>query len=92
MRYFHYLLSLCLLTNCATFNRVRSINILDKAQLKSEQIYAVIPYESVSKIQIIKVFIEGKDYRFIFDTGGYTVLSQDLIETSRGGDLPTLSI
>jgi hypothetical protein len=55
--------------------------MLVSADLKSTSFYQVVPFEYISNLPVFEVSIEGQNYRFIFDTGGYTVFSEEL--TSR---------
>jgi hypothetical protein len=44
----------------------------------------VIDYELKEDLPIITIEIEGRSYRFFFDTGGYTVLSEALVQQLKG--------
>ena len=61
---------------------VRSLVALTSADLAEKQKQeAVIKYEDVYGLMIVPVIIEGKTYRFIFDTGaGSTVISKEISE------------
>ncbi|MCB0630533.1 MAG: hypothetical protein R2824_27290 [Saprospiraceae bacterium] len=69
-----------LLANCATYHRIRSNTILGKASIRATGFYQEIDYELISGLPIFEVTIEGNAYRFIFDTGGYTVFSEKLLK------------
>jgi hypothetical protein len=60
---------------------MKSNKILASADLNSSSFYAVVPFEYISSLPVFEVSIQGENYRFIFDTGGYTVFSDEL--TSR---------
>ena len=60
-------------------NRVKSNKILARADLASSSFHSEVPFEYNSNLPIFEVLIEGETYRFIFDTGGYTVLSEEII-------------
>lgn len=68
------------LASCTTFHRVKSNRLVTKAKLTANNFYTAVPYDWQQNLPIITVEIEGKPYRFFFDTGGYTVLSEQLIE------------
>lgn len=57
---------------------MKSNKILASADLNSSSFYAVVPFEYISKLPVFEVSIQGENYRFIFDTGGYTVFSDEL--------------
>ena len=76
-----YFLLISFLSACSTFHRMKSNKILASAELKSSSFYEVVPFEYISSLPVFEVTIQGENYRFIFDTGGYTVFSDKL--TSR---------
>lgn len=67
-------------SSCVTINRMKSNKVLASAEISSSSFYSEVPFENVSSLPIFEVLIEGEKYRFIFDTGGYTVFSDDLTE------------
>lgn len=73
-----------LLASCSTLHRVKSNRLVTKATLTAADFYAAVDYELVQDLPIFTVEIEGKPYRFFFDTGGYTVLSAALIQQLKG--------
>ncbi|MDW7691453.1 aspartyl protease family protein [Flammeovirgaceae bacterium SG7u.111] len=80
-RIFQIVLLVFCTTNCATYHRVRSNNILVRASIEASDFYEEIDYEVVSNLQLFDVTIEGNVYRFMFDTGGYTVFSEELVNS-----------
>lgn len=73
-----------MLAGCSTFQRVKSNRNLAKARVQNTSFLAEIPFEYVASLPVFEVEIEGRKYRFIFDTGGYTVLSEALIARLKG--------
>lgn len=80
----YYLVFTVFLCGCSTLYRMRSNKILASANLKSATFYEVIPFEYISNLPVFEVLIEGQNYRFIFDTGGYTVFSDELTSRLNG--------
>lgn len=85
MKKSYLLLCLALLfQNCTTYHRVKSLKIVTKADIEEEDFYQEIPFRLVYGLPVIPLSIgaeNSKSGNFIFDTGGYTVLSNQLIET-----------
>ncbi len=52
--------------------------------MNSSSFYAVVPFEYISSLPVFEVSIQGENYRFIFDTGGYTVFSDELTNRLNG--------
>jgi hypothetical protein len=73
-----------LFASCSTLHRIKSNRLVTKATLTATNFYSVVDYELKEDLPIISVEIEGKPYRFFFDTGGYTVLSAALIQQLNG--------
>jgi predicted aspartyl protease len=73
-----FLLAISILQSCV----IRSLLVVSSADLndyKSKEI--AIPFEEVYGLMVVPIVIEGKTYRFIFDTGaGSTVISSELAE------------
>ncbi|MGB5507482.1 lipoprotein, partial [Robiginitalea sp.] len=80
----YYLLFAAILSGCSTFHRMKSNRILASADLNSSSFFAVIPFEYISSLPVFEVSIQGENYRFIFDTGGYTVFSDELTSKLSG--------
>ncbi|MCO6490095.1 MAG: aspartyl protease family protein [Phaeodactylibacter sp.] len=80
------LLSLGLLQQCTTYHRVRSNNLVTKATLPEAQFYEEIPFRLVHGLPAVPVYIgpDSARYDFLFDTGGYTVLSEALKDKAAG--------
>ncbi|MFC3879843.1 hypothetical protein ACFOSV_06630 [Algoriphagus namhaensis] len=76
----YFLLVLTLLSGCSTFQRIKSNKLLASADLKNESFQSVVPIEYISNLPVFEVTIQGEVYRFIFDTGGYTVFSERLTD------------
>jgi hypothetical protein len=74
-------LLIILTTGCATYHRIKSNHFFIKAQIESTNFYSELDYELLYGLPVFEVFIDGRSYRFIFDTGGYTVFSEDLIKS-----------
>ncbi|MCB0583808.1 MAG: aspartyl protease family protein [Phaeodactylibacter sp.] len=80
------LLAASLLPQCTTYHRVRSNNLVTKATLAEKHFYQEIPFTLAHGLPVVPVYI-GQDstpYSFCFDTGGYTVLSEELKERAAG--------
>ncbi|WP_367391198.1 retroviral-like aspartic protease family protein [Lewinella sp. LCG006] len=73
-----------LLASCSTLHRIKSNRLVTQATLATTNFYSTIDYELKEDLPILTVEIEGKPYRFFFDTGGYTVLSEALIKALKG--------
>ncbi|PSR12692.1 MAG: hypothetical protein DA408_17630 [Bacteroidetes bacterium] len=71
---------LVLLTSCATYHRIKSNHLVTRATLGAQNFYQTIDYEYLYSLPVFSVEIENKTYRFIFDTGGYTVFSDRLMD------------
>lgn len=73
-----FLLAISLLQSCL----VRSLLVVSSADLSDYKPKEIaIPYEEVYGLMVVPIVIEGKTYRFIFDTGaGSTVISSELAE------------
>lgn len=80
----YYLLFAVILSGCSTFHRMKSNKILANADMNSSSFYAVVPFEYISSLPVFEVSIQGENYRFIFDTGGYTVFSDELTNRLNG--------
>jgi hypothetical protein len=63
---------------------MKSNKIMASAELISSSFYEVVPFEYISSLPVFEVTIQGKNYRFIFDTGGYTVFSDELTRRLSG--------
>lgn len=87
MRQLPLLLSLFILaSSCTVYQRVRSNKIFTKAQLVDENFYQEIPFTLLFDLPVFTVRL-GQDtslHRFIFDTGGFTVFSQELVHSLTG--------
>ena len=61
---------------------IRSLAALTSSNLKEKPVKeVVIDFEDVYGLMVVPVVIEGKTYRFIFDTGaGSTVISKEISE------------
>ena len=80
------LLAASLLPQCTTYHRIKSNNLVTKATLPEERFYEEIPFTLVHGLPAVPVFI-GQDstpHQFLFDTGGYTVLSEALKNKAAG--------
>lgn len=80
----YYLILGALLSGCSTFQRMKSNKILASANLNSSSFYTFLPFEYISSLPVFEVSIQGENYRFIFDTGGYTVFSDELTSKLSG--------
>lgn len=56
----------------------QEIDMMLKGGVEQQNYFTVVPYTSVGGLPIIKVEINGKEYRFLFDTGAGTAISQKL--------------
>lgn len=84
MKIKYYLLLAAILSGCSTFQRIKSNKILVSADLNSSSFHTVVPFEYISSLPVFEVSIEGRSYKFIFDTGGYTVFSDELTTVLKG--------
>lgn len=73
-----------LIVACSPLHRIKSNRLVTKASLTTTNFYSTIDYELKEDLPILTVEIEGKPYRFFFDTGGYTVLSAAMVEQLKG--------
>lgn len=81
-----FLLAACLLPQCTTYHRIKSNNLVTKATLQEKSFYEEIPFTLVHGLPAVPVYI-GQDstpHQFLFDTGGYTVLSEALKNKAAG--------
>ncbi len=82
-------LSVCLLVSFAgygqkvKFNRGRSVE---------KNFYAVIPYEELKSKLIIPVEIEGKTYRFLFDTGAPNLIGHALNDQIKTNEINSIQV
>ena len=82
-------LSVCLLVSFASdgqkvkFNRGRSVE---------KNFYAVIPYEELKSKLIIPVEIEGKTYRFLFDTGAPNLIGHALNDQIKTNEINSIQV
>lgn len=80
------LLLLPLLSACATFHRVKSNRWLAKAKVQKQHFYQEISFTLQHNFPVFEVAL-GKDnipFNFMFDSGGFTVLSKRAIEQTNG--------
>ena len=54
------------------------INLLTRGSIKNKNFMATIPIEFRAGIPIVDVFIDGKNYKFMFDTGAFTIIPKKL--------------
>ena len=83
---YYLLLATCLFQSCTAYHRVKSNKLVTKATIKASDFYEEIPFTVVQGLPAFSIRL-GQDsslHRFVFDTGGYTVLSQKLIESASG--------
>lgn len=66
-----------ILSGCTLF---RVLNIVNNEAILEQDYYYVIPFESKDDMILVKVRIGGEFYDFIFDTGAFTVLSDQITE------------
>lgn len=80
------LLSIGLLQQCTTYHRVKSNRLVTKATLLEGQFYEEIPFTLAHGLPVVPVYIgpDSTRYDFLFDTGGYTVLSEALKDKAGG--------
>ncbi|MFV0419867.1 MAG: retropepsin-like aspartic protease [Dysgonomonas sp.] len=58
----------------------QEITTLNLGETRQKNYYTVIPYETISGVPIIRVQIDGSEYRFMFDTGAVTSISQEIVD------------
>lgn len=88
---FSLLLFLLFFTSC---NRLKTISVLKSGTTSQTNFVGSIPFDFSKKIPFINVKIEGKEYRFMYDTGAPCVISTELYKqlgleasaTSKVGD------
>jgi len=83
-------LLILVLHSCA----LRSMMVVSKAELKDYKPKEItIPFEEVYGLMIVPIVIDGKTYRFLFDTGaGTTVISAELAQLPAFKQKGSLSI
>ncbi|NJN42676.1 MAG: hypothetical protein HC811_11025 [Flammeovirgaceae bacterium] len=77
-------IGILLLASCSTYHRIKSIGVVNKATVSQTSFLESINYELVQALPVFFVQIDGKQYRFIVDTGGYTVLSEKIMKEVKG--------
>lgn len=55
-------------------------SIMNVGGTSQQNYFAVIPYQEVRSLPIVMIEMEGKEYRFLFDTGAGTSIRSDLAE------------
>ncbi|MDR3219715.1 MAG: aspartyl protease family protein [Dysgonamonadaceae bacterium] len=75
---------------CNTF--AQTFTTLNKGGSSRKDYYSVIPYEEFDNLMIIKVMINGKEYRFLFDTGAMVCISDSLMKELQLPEIKRLEI
>ena len=65
---------------------------LNQGETTTNNYYVEIPFEFVNSKIIVPVNIGGKTYRFLFDTGAPTIISEELFKTLETTFLNTISV
>ncbi|MHC1707010.1 MAG: aspartyl protease family protein [Bacteroidales bacterium] len=71
------LLITLLFSSCTT---LKILKIVNHPSVHNTAYYHIIPFESKDNMILVKVRIKGIEYDFIFDTGAFTVLSDQLTD------------
>lgn len=82
-------LLLILLTISVNAQEITTLNL---GETRQKNYYTVIPYETMSAVPIIRVEINGTEYRFMFDTGAVTSISQEIVDKIKPEVLGKLNV
>ncbi|WP_299779201.1 retropepsin-like aspartic protease [uncultured Formosa sp.] len=73
------ILASCFLVNCSAIKRLKTVT---QGEVKQDQYFEEIPFRYVKNQIILDVYIDGKNYPFIFDTGNdITMIDYSIIES-----------
>jgi hypothetical protein len=73
---FFAFMCLVFLSSC---NDIKTLKLLNKGDIQKGNFSDKIPFERTKNLMVVKVFIKGKPYNFMFDTGAaITVVSEQL--------------
>ena len=82
-------LSVCLLVSFASYGQKVKFN---RGRSVEKNFYAVIPYEELKSKLIIPVEIEGKTYRFLFDTGAPNLIGHALNDQIKTNEINSIQV
>lgn len=82
-------LSVCLLCSYITYGQKVKFN---RGRSVEKKFYAVVPYEELKSKLIIPVQIEGRTYKFLFDTGAPNLIGHALHDQIKTNEINSVQV